>query len=290
MTKNKVYIICGPTASGKSNLAIEQALANNGVIINADSQQVYKELPILTACPSIADMEKVPHRLYAFFDGNKRMDAALWLTYAIKEIKDTLEMGKNPYVVGGTGFYIKALTEGLSVIPNIPQNIRDQVRKEGIKAKNEYLYNILKKYDPELAKKVNPSDRQRMLRGIEVFRATGVPLSVWQRNKKIKPLPDVQFDLNIVDFEMSVLERRIALRVDKMLEMGVVDEVKRMLELGYDEKHAAIFKVIGVTTIRKYLSGEYDLAAMKKELVLLTRQYAKRQRTFFRTQLSYRDV
>ena len=211
------------------------------------------------------------------------------MTLATKEIRNAWAEGKTPYVVGGTGFYIKALTEGLSVIPTIPYNIRTQVRKEGIKAKNEYLHNILRKYDPELAAKINPSDRQRMLRGIEVFRATGVPLSAWQRNKKVKPLPDVQFDVNIVDFEMPVLEERIALRVDKMLEMGVVDEVKRMLELGYDEERAAIFKVIGVATIRKYLSGEYDLAAMKKELVLLTRQYAKRQRTFFRTQLSHKE-
>ena len=285
--KKKVYIICGPTASGKSDLAIEQALANNGVIINADSQQVYKDLPILTACPSMVDMEKVSHKLYGFFEGYRRMDAALWLSYVTKEIKEVFAQGKTPYVVGGTGFYIKALTEGLSVIPSVPLNIRIQVRKEGIKAKNEYLYNIVKKYDPDLAARISPSDRQRMLRGIEVYRGTGVPLSAWQRNKKIRPLPEVDFDINIVDYEMPVLEERIKLRTEKMLEMGVVDEVKKLLSLGYDETRAPIFKVIGVATIRKYLNGEYSIDEMKKELVLLTRQYAKRQRTFFRTQLSH---
>ena len=147
--KQKAYIICGPTASGKSAHAIHLALENNGVIINADSQQVYRELPILTACPSAQDYKTVPHKLYQFFDGAKRMDASLWIEYAKKEIEETLKEGKTPFIVGGTGFYIKALTEGLSVIPNIPQNIRDQVRHEGIKAKNSELFEILQKYDPD---------------------------------------------------------------------------------------------------------------------------------------------
>ncbi len=283
--KQKAYIICGPTASGKSSLAIKLALENNGVIINADSQQVYRELPILTACPSKTDYETVPHKLYQFFDGTKKMDASLWCEYAKKEIEDTLKNKKTPFIVGGTGFYIKALTEGLSVIPTIPQNIRNQVRKEGLHAKNSDLYEILKKYDPDLCKKVLPSDKQRILRGIEVFRATGTPLSVWQRQKKIKPVPDIDFDLKIIDFEMSELETRIKLRTEEMFKMGVIDEVKNLLSLNYPD-NASIFKIIGVETISKYLSNTITLDQAKNELVLLTRQYAKRQRTFFRTQLS----
>ncbi|MBR1544466.1 MAG: tRNA (adenosine(37)-N6)-dimethylallyltransferase MiaA [Alphaproteobacteria bacterium] len=283
--KEKVYIICGPTASGKSSMAINLALSNNGVIINADSQQVYRELPILTACPSKKDYETVPHKLYQFYDGTKKMDAAIWIEYAKKEIEEALNNGKTPYIVGGTGFYIKALTEGLSVIPTIPQNIREQVRKEGLHAKNTDLYEILKKYDPDLCKKVQPSDRQRVLRGIEVFRATGTPLSSWQRQKKIKPLPDVDFDLKIIDFEMPELEKRIKLRTEEMFKMGVVDEVKNLLSMDYPD-NASVFKIIGVETIWKYLSNTITLEEAKSELILLTRQYAKRQRTFFRTQLS----
>ena len=285
MAGNKVYIICGPTASGKSSVALDLAMNNNGVIINADSQQVYRELPILTACPSSDDYGRVEHKLYQFYDGSRRMDASLWVEYAVKEIREAQERGKIPFVVGGTGFYIKALTEGLSVIPSIPYNIRDQVRKEGIRAKNVELFEILKKYDKDLCERISPSDRQRVLRGIEVFRATGVPLSAWQRNKKIKPMPDVEFDLKVIDFEMPVLEKRIALRCDAMINAGVVDEVKKLYSLDYPER-SAIFKVIGVETIKKYIDGLISMDEMKREIILLTRQYAKRQRTFFRTQLN----
>ena len=283
--KQKAYIICGPTASGKSSLAIKLALENNGIIINADSQQVYRELPILTVCPSARDCETVPHKLYQFFDGTKKMDASLWCEYAKKEIEEAFQKGKTPFIVGGTGFYIKALTEGLSVIPNIPQNIRNQVRKEGLHAKNLDLFTILEKYDPDLCKKVLPSDKQRILRGIEVFRATGTPLSVWQKQKKIKPLPDIDFDLKIIDFEMPELENRIKLRTEEMFKSGVIDEVKNLLSLEYPD-NASIFKIIGVETISKYLSNKITLDQAKSELILLTRQYAKRQRTFFKTQLS----
>ena len=283
--KQKAYIICGPTASGKSSTAINLALENNGVIINADSQQVYKELPILTACPSKSDYETVPHKLYQFFDGAKKMDAALWVEYAKKEITKAFKEKKTPFIVGGTGFYIKALTEGLSVIPTIPENIRTQVRHEGLRSKNSELFEILQKYDPDLCKKLLPSDKQRVLRGIEVFRATGTPLSVWQRQKKVRPLPNIDFDIKIIDFEMPELEKRIKLRTEEMFKMGVTDEVKNVLSMDYPN-NAAIFKIIGFETIWKYLSGKMTLDEAKTELNLLTRQYAKRQRTFFRTQLS----
>ncbi len=283
MVDKKVFIICGPTASGKSAVAMDMALANNGVIINADSQQVYKELPILTACPTKEDYAKIPHKLYQFNSGTDRMSVAVWVELAVKEINNAFECGKTPFVVGGTGFYIKALTEGLSVIPNIPENIRVLVRKEARYAKNSDLFEILKKYDMDLAKKISSSDRQRILRGIEVFRATGTPLSVWQRQSKIKPMPDVNFEFKIVNFEMPELERRIQNRTKLMFENGVVEEVVNLFALGYSE-NAPVFKVIGVETIKKYIDGVISKDEMLKEIVLLTRQYAKRQRTFFRTQ------
>ena len=194
-------------------------------------------------------------------------------------------MSKKIMIVGGTGFYIKALTKGLSFIPNVPVNIRRQVRLEGMHAKNLDLYAILQKYDPDLCKKVLPSDRQRVMRGIEVFRATGTPLSVWQRQKKVLPLPEIDFDLQIIDFEMPELERRIKLRTEEMFKNGVVDEVKEVLAGDYPE-NAAVFKIIGFQTIWQYLAGNISVDEAKAEINLLTRQYAKRQRTFFRTQLS----
>lgn len=283
--QEKVKIICGATASGKSAKAIELALKNNGVIINADSQQVYRELPILTACPCEQDLKLVPHKLYGFIGGDERMDVSKWCEFAVAEIKKTFDEGKQPFVVGGTGFYIKALTEGLSVIPSVPQKIRDLVRKEGIGAKVSDLYKIVEKYDPDLAKKISPNDKQRILRGIEVFRATGVPLSAWQRNKKIRPLGDMEFDIELVDFEMCELERRIKLRTSKMLECGVIDEVESLYKLGYDER-AGIYKILGVKEIKEYLDGNITIDALKDKINLITRQYAKRQRTFFRTQMN----
>ncbi|MGN0929997.1 MAG: tRNA (adenosine(37)-N6)-dimethylallyltransferase MiaA [Alphaproteobacteria bacterium] len=283
--QEKVKIICGATASGKSAKAIELALKNNGVIINADSQQVYRELPILTACPCEQDLALVPHKLYGFIGGDERMDASKWCEFAVAEIKKVFEEGKQPYVVGGTGFYIKALTEGLSVIPSVPQKIRDLVRKEGIGAKVADLYNIVKKYDPDLASRISPNDKQRILRGIEVFRATGVPLSAWQRNKKIRPLGDMEFDIELVDFEMCELERRIKFRTSKMLESGAIDEVEALYRLGYDER-AGIYKVLGVKEIKDYLDGKMTMSDLKDKIILITRQYAKRQRTFFKTQIN----
>lgn len=283
--ENKVYVICGPTASGKSSLAIDMALKNNGVIINADSQQVYRELPILTACPSVEDYEQVPHKLYQYVDGNSKMDAGLWAAQAAVEINKAFELGQMPIVVGGTGFYIKALVEGLSVVPEVALKIRELLRKETVHMKNEDLHKILEKYDPELAAKTLPSNRQRVKRGIEVFRASGVPLSTWQRQKKIKPLEDVEFDLQFVDFPMETLERRIAKRTDLMLNNGMVEEVEALFGLGYYDD-APIFKVIGVEAVKNYIDGKLSKVEMTAEIILRSRQYAKRQRTFFKTQFS----
>lgn len=283
--QGKVNIICGATATGKSSLAISKALINNGIIINADSQQVYKELPILSSCPSVEEYNMVPHKLYEFIDGNDRMDASKWLAFAVEEIKKAFAEGKTLYLVGGTGFYIKALTEGLSVVPNIPEKIRGLVRKEGINAKLSDLYEILKGYDPELAEKVGKNNKQRILRGIEVFRATGVPLSHWQRQKKVKPIgSEVVFDIEQLDFEMKELEARIAIRTDKILGMGVIEEVEALYQKDY-YLDAPIFKVIGVEAIKKHIDGELGKSELRDNIILLTRQYAKRQRTFFRTQI-----
>lgn len=280
----KVNVICGPTASGKTSKAIEEALKHNGVIINADSQQVYKDLPILTAMPSFEDMQKVPHKLFAFIDGTERMDVSKWCEFAAVEIKKAFEAGMQPYVVGGTGFYIKALVEGLSVIPSVPDKIRKLVFKEGLNSKCIDLHNILKTYDPDLANKVSVNDRYRILRGIEVFRATGVPLSEWQRNKKIKPLGDMQFDIDLLDFSMGELEDRIKIRTASMFDMGVIEEVEALFERGYHER-SSVFKILGVKEIKSIIDGEISIDEAMAKIILITRQYAKRQRTFFKTQL-----
>ncbi|MDR2098974.1 MAG: tRNA (adenosine(37)-N6)-dimethylallyltransferase MiaA [Rickettsiales bacterium] len=284
--QGKIKVIYGPTASGKSAKAIELAIADGGVIINADSQQVYRELPILSAQPGPADMAKAPHRMYGVLSGEDRMDAFRWSEMAASEIRAAWEAGKTPYVVGGTGFYIKALAQGLSVVPAIPRPIRDMVRKQGLKSKISELYEILKGYDPDLATRINPHDKQRILRGIETFRATGMPLSSWQRQRKIKPFPEAEFEFFAVDFPMDELERRIEARTDAMIKAGVVDEVRAMLAMGYPEG-APIYKIIGVDAVSAHIGGKMSAGDMRAAIVLATRQYAKRQRTFFRTQMEH---
>jgi tRNA dimethylallyltransferase len=281
--QGKVHIICGPTASGKSARALELAEAENGVVINADSQQVYCDLPILTAAPSASDVAVAAHKLYGFLAGDMKIDAFQWSGMAAEEIRNAWAEGKAPIVVGGTGFYIKALAEGLSVMPAIPQKIRELARKEFRAAPLDDMFAVLKKYDPELAGKVSRRDRQRILRGIETFRATGVPLSAWQRNRKIRPLEDAKFEFTFVDFPVSELEERIRIRTEKMFEDGVVDEVQRTLDSGYGDD-APIMKVIGLGAIRDYIEAKATLPEAKEAIIVASRQYAKRQRTFFRTQ------
>jgi tRNA dimethylallyltransferase len=281
--QGKVHIICGPTASGKSAAAIERAKAEGGVIINADSQQVYRDLPILTAAPSAKDMAEVPHRLYGLLAGDAKIDAFKWSELAAAEVRAAWAAGKAPYVVGGTGFYIKALTEGLSVMPSIPPKIRELVRKEFRDAKLDDMAAVLKKYDPELVSKVSRRDRQRILRGIETFRATGIPLSAWQRNRKIRPLEGAEFEFTFIDLPISELEERIKIRTESMVAGGLVEEMDRTLAIGYGGD-ASIFKVIGAQAVRDYIDAKATLPKMKAAIVLATRQYAKRQRTFFRTQ------
>ena len=281
--QGKVHIIAGPTASGKSAIALEMAERAGGVVINADSQQVYRDLPILTAAPCAADTARIPHKLYGFLTGDMKIDAFQWSSMAAEEIKSAWAEGKVPIVVGGTGFYIKALAEGLSVIPAIEPKIRTLVRKEFRDAKLDDMFAVLNKYDPELASKVSRRDRQRVLRGIETFRATGTPLSSWQRNRKIRPLEGAEFEFTFVDFPISELEERIKNRIEKMFGDGLVDEVQRALSVGYGSD-APIEKIIGFGAIRDYINAKITMPEAKAAIAVATRQYAKRQRTFFRTQ------
>ncbi len=279
-----VNIIYGPTASGKSSFAINEAIKNNGIIINADSQQVYKELPILTACPTTEDYTKVEHKLYQFIDGFIGIDVNLWLKNTVNEIINANNKGKIPFIVGGTGFYIKSLIEGLSPIPEINLNIRNKIREKYKNITTYEIYEDLKKIDIELANKLSKNDRQRILRGIEVFYSTGIKLSNWQKKEKIKLLPNAKFNLKFINPEMKILETRIKQRTEFMINNRVIDEVKTLLNKNY-KPNSPIFKVIGVKSIINYINKNMNIDELQSKLILETRQYAKRQKTFFKNSI-----
>ncbi|MDR1009219.1 MAG: tRNA (adenosine(37)-N6)-dimethylallyltransferase MiaA [Rickettsiales bacterium] len=263
----KIVVVCGPTACGKSARAIERAARENGVVINADSQQIYKNLPVLTACPTAEDMAATPHKLYMFADDTEQMDAEKYALLAAREIEQAFADGKTPILTGGTGFYIKALTHGLSPIPEVP-TIRNATFEE------------LQTCDLALAKVIKPGDSQRINRAVAVFRATSRPLSYFQSLPLERPI-QADFELEIMDMPIEMLETRIALRLDQMIAQGVVEEVEKLA----CPPDAPIWRVIGATAIREHLDGNLSLEEMKAQIFLETRQYAKRQRTFFRTQL-----
>ena len=280
----KINIICGATATGKSTLAIKEALKTNGIIINADSQQLYKELPVLTACPTEKDYKIVPHKLYQIINATDLMDVKKWLSLVSSELLNIAQNNQTPFIVGGTGFYISALINGLSPIPDINENIRKELRTSiQIKTKQE-LYSDLEEKDPILAKKLKPTDTQRVLRGLEVFLSTGKPLSFWQTLPKIKIIDNIKFNLKIVDIPKDELNQRILQRITSMLNNGAVEEVKALLKSNYPTT-ANIFKIIGVRQIEQYLLNKINKDELINIITLKTIQYAKRQRTFFKTQI-----
>lgn len=270
----KVLLIGGPTASGKSDLALEKAKTLDGVIINGDSLQVYRGLEILTAQPSPQEYQEVHHHLYSFLDPSQTFSVGKWLPLVMSEIEAALKNNKLPIVVGGTGLYLKSLRDGISMIPSIDPQIRKQ-----LKYSQEENYAELKKVDPLLAGRLSPQDRQRTQRGLEVFYGTGKPLSFWQAQK---PLPSAyEFETYLFMPNKQELENRITLRLHKMLERGVLDEIShiRLSSLSSQAR-----KAIGFQEFEAYLKGEISFEDAFELTLIHTRQYAKRQLTWFRHQ------
>lgn len=270
----KVLLIGGPTASGKSDLALKKAKALDGVIINGDSLQIYRGLEILTAQPSLKERQEVHHYLYGFLDPSQTFSVGKWLPLVTSEIEAALKNNKLPIVVGGTGLYLKSLRDGISTIPSIDPQIRKQ-----LKDSQEENYAELRKVDPLLAERLSPQDRQRTQRGLEVFYGTGKPLSFWQAQK---PLPfSYEFETCLLMPNKQELEDRITLRLHKMLEEGVLDEISR-LRLSSLSSQAR--KAIGFQEFEAYLKGEISFEDAFELTLIHTRQYVKRQLTWFRHQ------
>ena len=278
--KSKIILIYGPTASGKSNFAIKLAKKINGEIINADSMQVYKELKILTARPLKKNFQGIKHHLYGFQKSNCDFSAGNWLKIVIKKIQEEKKRNKIPILVGGTGLYFKALTDGLVKIPKISLKLRNQIRNMQKKLGQKKFYEKLLKLDPPLKGKINPTDSQRSIRAYEVKKFTKKSLYEWFRNTKSNFL-EADFLKVYIDYPRQELIGRINLRTNEMIENGAIKEVKNFIKLKV-RKDKSANKAIGVMEIKDFLNKEKDLEQIKEKIAIKTRQYAKRQSTWAR--------
>jgi tRNA dimethylallyltransferase len=278
-----IHILCGPTASGKSVLALAMARDKGGIVINADSMQIYDALPILSARPTAQEMGDIPHHLYGIMKHDTRCSAQLWRDKAVSAIERALDSGATPILVGGTGLYIKALMEGLSDIPDVPPDIRDRAILMQRDLGNPGFHSALAVRDPLMAAKLNPNDTQRLIRAWEVLEATGKSLCYWQSLPPQGPPEDWRFAITVLRPNRALLHARIDRRFDQMMAIGALDEVRAAMEVLKDSDPIA--NALGYRPLCAYLRGETDLKDAIAQTKAQTRQYAKRQDTWFRHQI-----
>jgi tRNA dimethylallyltransferase len=281
-------VIAGPTASGKSALALRLAEEAEGVLINADSMQVYRELRVLTARPSDSDLRRAPHRLFGVLPGDQPCSAGRWRKMAVEEIGAALARGKLPIVVGGTGLYLKALMEGLAHVPSVPAKAREEASALYERLGGEAFRKALESRDPESAAQLHPNDRQRLIRAWEVVQATGRPLPTWQREAAEQDSAPCGFRTLTILPDRALLYRCCDTRFSTMIEAGALDEVEALMNLGY-ARHLPVMKSLGVPELSACLRGEVSLADAVKVAQMKTRRYAKRQLTWLRHQLPSND-
>ncbi|WP_421722886.1 tRNA (adenosine(37)-N6)-dimethylallyltransferase MiaA [Bauldia sp.] len=278
-------LIAGPTASGKSGLAMLIARRHGGVVINADSMQVYRDLRVLSARPSEADEDAILHRLYGHVGAEVRYSAGQWLADVAPVLSTAKAEGRLAVVVGGTGLYFAALTEGLASVPPISPEVRARIAAMSAKTDSAELHRILVARDPEGAATVRPSDRGRIVRALEVLEETGKPLSEWRAEAHVEPVLADPVPRVVIAPDRAWLHARISERADAMLAAGALDEVRRLMARGLPGDLPAK-KAIGVRQFAHHLAGrcslEEALAGVKTE----TRRYARRQETWFRGRMA----
>ncbi|KAA0972244.1 tRNA (adenosine(37)-N6)-dimethylallyltransferase MiaA [Aureimonas fodinaquatilis] len=283
MKQIDAVLIAGPTASGKSKLALELALAHDGVVINADSIQVYAGLRILTARPSPDEMQGISHRLYGHADPTQPYSTGIWLRQAADELESVLTSGKLPIFVGGTGLYFRALTQGLDDMPEIPaelrQDLRDQMAERGPAALHQELLLL----DAVAAQRIKASDSQRILRALELIRTSGKALDTLQAGAGRALLSGRHLRKIVLVPERAVLRQRIAVRFERMMQEGAMQEALDFAAVPGAMDHSAAL-AIGVREMLAHARGETRLEQAVQLAITRTRQYAKRQETWFRNQ------
>lgn len=285
MTRQQtVIIIGGPTASGKSGLALSVAQKRNGMVINADSMQIYDGLAILTAQPDAKDKSLVPHRLYGCLAPDDLCSAARFRQFALEEIQHATDMGKLPIIVGGTGFYLNTLMEGLSPIPEIPANVRARLITLQGEIGTAGLFEMLQAADPETASRIDGANTQRVIRALEVLEHTGTPLSHWQDMPREAAPEHLQFITVTLIPPREALYARCDSRFDIMLEQGAVEEALEFKSRPYAQ--SPLNKALGYPELCDYIDGKISLDEARIEAQQSTRRYAKRQTTWFSNQLA----
>ena len=278
----KIILLSGPTATGKSSLALKIAETIGAEIINADSIQLYRDLSILTARPN-TENEKIKHHCYGFLNGDINWSVGKWINEVKKIINDIIERKKVPIIVGGTGFYFKAITDGLSPIPDIDKSIRLEIESELEKNGLEKLYKKLNIIDVDASERINPNDKQRIMRALEVYEGTKKKISdfwLMDRKKIIN-----QFSINYkIDADRDWIYKNCDLRVDNMFKNGVVEEVKDLLNKNYSAT-SPIMKAIGVNEIKLFLNNDISIDRASELIKFKTHHYAKRQITWMNNQM-----
>lgn len=280
--QNSIILIGGPTASGKSALAMRLARERNGSIINADAMQVYSGLPILTAQPEPQDRVEIPHRLYETTDAGEASSAGKWLAQAHAVLKQTREDGRVPILVGGTGLYFDVLIRGLADIPSIPDEVRKEAAKLYAEWGEEKFRAALAQRDPESASRIARNDRQRLIRAYEVATHTGTTLGEWQKKTEDR---EQRIDISLVETHLLLPPRdQLYAACDKrflgMIERGAIEEVKNLLARNLSPALPAM-KILGVREIAAFVRGEAGSAETLAKAQQMTRNYAKRQTTWF---------
>jgi tRNA dimethylallyltransferase len=288
---NIIQIIGGPTASGKSARALAIAEKTGGVIINADAMQVYRELPILSAQPTQADLARAEHRLYGVFSAQESCSAGIWARLAEQEIRAAHAAGKLPVVVGGTGLYFKALMEGFSPIPGISPQAREAAQRLWDASPEEARARLMEQ-DAPTAQRLKPNDKQRHIRALEVLEATGTPLSYWQSLPRHTPFAREGYRVEIIDPSREELYTRCNTRFETMLEQGALEEVRALKRTLFQSpvpnpQSLLVTHTLGFRELSAHLNGDLPLETAISQSQQDTRNNAKRQTTWFKHQMKY---
>lgn len=284
MSLKPVIVIGGPTASGKSGLALEIAQRIGGEIVNADSMQVYRDLRLVTARPDEQHQRIVPHHLYGVLGLNERSSAGSWSEQALHIINNCHQAGTVPVLVGGTGLYLRALMTGLHRMPAVPSEIRERLNDRLRRGGPGVLHGELAAVDPDMAYRLNPADGQRIVRALEIFEHTGKSLSDWQTGETESAPKGMRFLTIVTAPPREDLYAAINARFDRMIDTGAIEEVEALIAAGPADDFP-LMKAVGVPPLRAYIRGEVDRDRMSELGKRDTRRYAKRQGTWFRHQI-----
>jgi len=282
-SQDRVIVVTGPTASGKSALALALAERRGGTVINADAMQTYDAFPILTAQPTEEERGRAPHALYGVLPLGETVSAARWRTLASAEIERVLAAGRVPILCGGSGLYLRTLMQGIAPIPDAPSDLRERANADWATLGPEAFRARLAEHDPAIVGRLKPGDRQRHVRAWEVFQATGRPLSLWQEGEA--SAAPWRFATVLLAPDRAWLRERIERRFDAMLDQGVEAEVRAIFDLNPDPAWPGL-KAHGAPEFFRYFRGEMALQDVRRVGIDHTRQYAKRQMTWFRHQMT----